>query len=55
MRSALNLKHFYKKNDMKTFLKHLHNDKVVDSPIDFYFSRFTKKECKKRSMKLWLM
>lgn len=47
MRSALDPKHFYKKNDMKALPKHFHIGKVVDSPIDFYSSRLTKKERKK--------
>lgn len=47
MRSALDPKHFYKKNDMKALPKHFHVGKVVDSPLDFYSSRLTKKERKK--------
>ncbi|XP_050465624.1 deoxynucleotidyltransferase terminal-interacting protein 2 [Cataglyphis hispanica] len=47
MRSALDPKRFYKKNDMKVLPKHFHIGKVVDSPMDFYSSRLTKKERKK--------
>lgn len=47
MRSALDPKHFYKKNDMTTLPKHFHIGKVIDSPMYFYSSRLTKKECKK--------
>ncbi|KAK0159722.1 hypothetical protein PV327_010807 [Microctonus hyperodae] len=47
MRSALDPKHFYKKNDMKTLPKYFHIGKVVDSPIDYYNGRLTKKEKKK--------
>ncbi|XP_011161930.1 deoxynucleotidyltransferase terminal-interacting protein 2 [Solenopsis invicta] len=47
MRSVLNPKHFYKKNDMKALPKHFHVGKVIDSPIDFYSSRLKKKERKK--------
>ncbi|KYQ51648.1 Deoxynucleotidyltransferase terminal-interacting protein 2 [Trachymyrmex zeteki] len=47
MRSALNPKHFYKKNDMKALPAHFHVGKVIDSPMDFYSSRLTKKERKK--------
>jgi len=47
MRSTLNPKHFYKKNDMKALPKHFHVGKVIDSPMDFYSSRLTKKERKK--------
>ncbi|XP_011873608.1 PREDICTED: deoxynucleotidyltransferase terminal-interacting protein 2 [Vollenhovia emeryi] len=47
MRSALDPKHFYKKNDTKALPKHFHVGKVVDSPMDFYSSRLTKKERKR--------
>ncbi|XP_029164337.1 deoxynucleotidyltransferase terminal-interacting protein 2 [Nylanderia fulva] len=47
MRSSLDPKHFYKKNDMKALPKHFHVGKVVDSPMDFYSSRLIKKERKK--------
>lgn len=47
MRSALDPKHFYKKNDMQVLPKYFHIGKVVDTPLDFYNSRLTKKERKK--------
>jgi len=47
MRSGLDAKRFYKKNDRKTLPKHFHIGKVIDSPIEFYSSRLTKKERKK--------
>ncbi|KAL6264191.1 hypothetical protein P5V15_004272 [Pogonomyrmex californicus] len=47
MRSTLDPKHFYKKNDMEALPKYFHVGKVIDSPIDFYSSRLTKKEHKK--------
>lgn len=48
MRAALDPKHFYKKNDHKqSFPKHFHIGKIVDSPLDYYSSRLTKKERKK--------
>ncbi|XP_072745087.1 deoxynucleotidyltransferase terminal-interacting protein 2 [Anoplolepis gracilipes] len=47
MRSVLDPKHFYKKNDMKALPKHFHVGKIVDSPMDFYSSRLTKKERKR--------
>jgi len=47
MRSVLNPKHFYKKNDIKALPKHFHVGKVMDSSMDFYSSRLTKKERKK--------
>ncbi|EZA56842.1 Deoxynucleotidyltransferase terminal-interacting protein [Ooceraea biroi] len=47
MRSALDPKRFYKKNDLQTLPKHFHVGKVVDSPMDFYSSRLTKKERKR--------
>lgn len=47
MRSVLNPKHFYKKNDMKTLPKHFHIGKIINSPMDFYSSRLEKKERKK--------
>jgi len=47
MRSALDPKHFYKKNDMITLPKYFHVGKVIDSPMDFYSSRLTNKERKK--------
>ncbi|XP_020295399.1 deoxynucleotidyltransferase terminal-interacting protein 2 isoform X1 [Pseudomyrmex gracilis] len=47
MRSVLDPKRFYKKNDTKALPKHFHIGKVIDSPLDFYSSRLTKKERKK--------
>lgn len=50
MRSVLDPKRFYKKNDMKALPKHFHVGKVVDSPIDFYSSRLTKRERRKTTV-----
>lgn len=47
MRSALDPKHFYKKNDLKTLPRYFQIGKVVDSPADYYSGRLTKKERKK--------
>lgn len=47
MRSALDPKHFYKKNDLKVLPKYFHIGKVVDSPVDYYSGRLSKKERKK--------
>lgn len=47
MRSVLDPKHFYKKNDLKVLPKYFQIGKVIDSPIDYYSSRLTKKERKK--------
>lgn len=47
MRSVLDPKHFYKKNDMKALPKYFHIGKVVDTPLDFYNGRLTKKERKR--------
>ncbi|XP_076232232.1 deoxynucleotidyltransferase terminal-interacting protein 2 [Calliopsis andreniformis] len=47
MRSALDPKHFYKKNDLKVLPKYFQVGKVVDSPLDYYSGRLTKKERKK--------
>lgn len=47
MRSVLNPKQFYKKNDMKALPKYFHVGKIIDSPMDFYSSRLTRKERKK--------
>lgn len=47
MRSVLDPKHFYKKNDIKALPKYFHIGKVVDSPTDFYSGRLTKKERKR--------
>ncbi|XP_076626445.1 deoxynucleotidyltransferase terminal-interacting protein 2 [Colletes latitarsis] len=46
MRSALDPKHFYKKNDLKVLPKYFQVGKVVDSPLDYYSGRLTKKERK---------
>ncbi|XP_046830456.1 deoxynucleotidyltransferase terminal-interacting protein 2 isoform X1 [Vespa crabro] len=46
MRSVLDPKHFYKKNDLKVLPKYFQIGKVVDAPIDYYSSRLTKKERK---------
>ncbi|KAK2576734.1 hypothetical protein KPH14_005387 [Odynerus spinipes] len=46
MRSVLDPKHFYKKNDLKALPKYFQIGKVVDSPVDYYSSRLTKKERK---------
>ncbi|TRY96026.1 hypothetical protein DNTS_006092 [Danionella cerebrum] len=46
MRSALNPKHFYKKNDREGFPKYFQVGTVVDSPVDFYHSRIPKKQRK---------
>lgn len=47
MRSALDPKHFYKKNDLKTALpKYFQVGKVLDSPVDFYHNRVPKKQRK---------
>ncbi|XP_076673825.1 deoxynucleotidyltransferase terminal-interacting protein 2 [Andrena cerasifolii] len=47
MRSALDPKHFYKKNDLKVLPKYFQIGKVVDSPLEYYSGRLTKKERKK--------
>ncbi|XP_031430505.1 deoxynucleotidyltransferase terminal-interacting protein 2 isoform X2 [Clupea harengus] len=47
MRSAMDPKRFYKKNDREGFSKYLQVGTVVDSPIDFYHSRIPKKQRKK--------
>ncbi|KAJ4428129.1 hypothetical protein ANN_24143 [Periplaneta americana] len=49
MRSVLDPKHFYKKNDLKVLPKYFQVGKVVDSPADFYNSRIPKKQ-RKRTM-----
>lgn len=46
MRSALDPKHFYKKNDLKVLPKYFQIGKVIDSPVDYYSGRLTKKERK---------
>nr|CAG4645896.1 EOG090X0GO7 [Lynceus sp. MCZ IZ 141354] len=47
MRSVLNPKQFYKKNDLKVLPKYFQIGKVLDSPADFYHSRVPIKERKK--------
>ncbi|KAK1134316.1 hypothetical protein K0M31_012091 [Melipona bicolor] len=46
MRSVLDPKHFYKKNDLKTIPKYFQIGKVMDSHLDYYSGRLTKKERK---------
>ncbi|KAF5307351.1 hypothetical protein FQR65_LT07068 [Abscondita terminalis] len=47
MRSALDPKRFYKKNDLKVLPKYFQIGKVIDSPLDYYNGRLTQKERKK--------
>uniref|UniRef100_A0A8C5MJ48 Fcf2 pre-rRNA processing C-terminal domain-containing protein n=1 Tax=Leptobrachium leishanense TaxID=445787 RepID=A0A8C5MJ48_9ANUR len=47
MRSALDPKRFYKKNDRDGFPKYFQVGTVVDSSVDFYHSRIPKKERKR--------
>nr|SVE73899.1 EOG090X0GO7 [Daphnia atkinsoni] len=47
MRSILNPKQFYKKNDLKVVPKYFQVGTVVDSHADFYHDRVPKKERKK--------
>ncbi|KAI5737350.1 hypothetical protein M8J76_012633 [Diaphorina citri] len=47
MRSALDTKHFYKKNDLKVLPKYFQIGQVIESPADFYHSRIPKKHRKK--------
>lgn len=47
MRSVLDPKHFYKKNDLKTIPKYFQIGKVMDSHLDYYSGRITKKERKR--------
>lgn len=47
MRSVLDPKHFYKKVNSKALPKYFQIGKVVDSPLDFYDGRLTKKERKR--------
>ncbi|KAK2841179.1 hypothetical protein Q7C36_012758 [Tachysurus vachellii] len=47
MRSAMDPKRFYKKNDRDGFPKYFQVGTVVDNPIDFYHSRIPKKERKR--------
>nr|CAG4644403.1 EOG090X0GO7 [Lepidurus arcticus] len=46
MRSILDTKQFYKKNDLKVLPKYFQLGTVVDSPVDFYASRVPRKERK---------
>ncbi|KAF7990011.1 hypothetical protein HCN44_008685 [Aphidius gifuensis] len=46
MRSVLDPKHFYKKNDRSGFPKYFQVGKVVDSPVEYYNGRLTKKQRK---------
>ncbi|KAF3422281.1 hypothetical protein E2986_09487 [Frieseomelitta varia] len=46
MRSVLDPKRFYKKNDLKTIPKYFQIGKVMDSHLDYYSGRLTKKERK---------
>ncbi|XP_063245166.1 deoxynucleotidyltransferase terminal-interacting protein 2 [Bacillus rossius redtenbacheri] len=47
MRSVLDPKHFYKKNDLKVLPKYFQVGKVIEAPADFYHSRVPKKMRKK--------
>ncbi|XP_040290966.1 deoxynucleotidyltransferase terminal-interacting protein 2 [Bufo bufo] len=47
MRSAMDPKHFYKKNDRDGFPKYFEVATVVDNPIDFYHSRVPKNQRKR--------
>ncbi|XP_062411786.1 deoxynucleotidyltransferase terminal-interacting protein 2 [Sardina pilchardus] len=47
MRSAMDPKRFYKKNDREGFAKYVQVGTVVDSPLDFYHSRVPNKERKR--------
>lgn len=47
MRSVLDPKRFYKKNDLKTLPRYFQIGKVIDSHLDYYSGRLTKKERKK--------
>ncbi|KAK2705280.1 deoxynucleotidyltransferase terminal-interacting protein 2-like [Artemia franciscana] len=47
MRSILDPKRFYKKNDMKVLPKYFQVGTIIDSPVDYYSSRIPKKERKK--------
>ncbi|KAM4033380.1 deoxynucleotidyltransferase terminal-interacting protein 2 [Anomaloglossus baeobatrachus] len=49
MRSAMDSKRFYKKNDRDGFPKYFEVGTVVDNPLDFYHSRIPKKD-RKRTM-----
>ncbi|XP_058814688.1 uncharacterized protein LOC131678508 [Topomyia yanbarensis] len=43
MRSVLDPKHFYKRSEMKTLPKYFQIGKVIESPLDYYNERGTKK------------
>ncbi|XP_028668263.1 deoxynucleotidyltransferase terminal-interacting protein 2 isoform X2 [Erpetoichthys calabaricus] len=47
MRSAMDPKRFYKKNDRDGFPKYFQVGTVVDNPIDFYHARIPKKQRKR--------
>ncbi|PSN49587.1 hypothetical protein C0J52_14219 [Blattella germanica] len=47
MRSVLDPKHFYKKNDLKVLPKYFQVGKVEDNAVDFYNSRLPKKQRKR--------
>ena len=47
MRSALDPKHFYKRNDMQGLPKYFQIGKVMDSPLEYYNGRLTNKERKR--------
>ncbi|XP_062251285.1 deoxynucleotidyltransferase terminal-interacting protein 2 [Platichthys flesus] len=49
MRSTMDPKRFYKKNDRDGFPKYFQVGTVVDNPVDYYHSRIPKKE-RKRTM-----
>lgn len=49
MRSALDPKHFYKKNDMKVLPKYFQIGRMIDTPLDYYNNRGLKKN-KKRTL-----
>ncbi|XP_018414251.1 PREDICTED: deoxynucleotidyltransferase terminal-interacting protein 2 [Nanorana parkeri] len=47
MRSAMDPKHFYKKDDREGFPKYFQVATVVDNPLDYYHSRIPKKHRKR--------
>eukprot|EP00094_Tigriopus_californicus_P011204 TCALIF_10811-PA protein Name:"Similar to DNTTIP2 Deoxynucleotidyltransferase terminal-interacting protein 2 (Bos taurus)" AED:0.20 eAED:0.20 QI:0/0/0/0.4/1/1/5/0/255 len=47
MRSVLDPKRFYKKNDRADLPKYFQIGRVIDSPVDYYTDRTTKKDRKK--------
>ncbi|KAM3966551.1 LOW QUALITY PROTEIN: uncharacterized protein ACR2FA_012090 [Aphomia sociella] len=49
MRSALDPKHFYKKNDMEVLPKYFQVGRIMDSPLDHVNERLTRKQ-RKRTM-----